>query len=170
MNHLRRCLNVLGAAWLVLGRQARGAPGLFDLVTPADVQLDAAHAGAPPPDKSPRTRGLRDAQAPLIRVARPELVQGHAVLASPVAIELRFEAGEGARINPGSFRVLYGGWHIDITDRILANVGAPTEQGLLIQNARIPAGHHKLTVQISDDRLREARLDFELDIVEKPSG
>ncbi|MBV8123681.1 MAG: hypothetical protein JOY60_13105 [Burkholderiaceae bacterium] len=178
MNRLRRRLNVLAAAlpsgWL-LGR-AHAAPGSFDLVTAADMQLDAAHSGESPPDMqpghAPRTRSLGDASAPapVIRVSKPTLMQGHAVLSSPVSIDLRFEAGEGARIVPGSFRVLYGGWHIDITDRILANVGAPTEQGIAIQNANIPAGHHKLTLQISDDHSREARLAIELDIVERPSG
>ncbi|HWP11407.1 MAG TPA: hypothetical protein VNN06_06275, partial [Ramlibacter sp.] len=78
---------------------------------------------------------------------------------SPMAIELVFRAGTDSSIDPASFRVYYGAFKIDITQRLLKNVNVGAN-GIYVDRAEIPAGSHRLLLQISDTRQRTVTRDL----------
>ena len=138
---------------LLLGAGAAHAAG-FDLITAAEAVEEAqAEASAPP---EARTRGItlpKDG-APAIRVVVPAATTAAgatATGAAPVRIEVAFKPAPGARIVPSTFRVLYGLLKIDLTDRLRRNASV-TESGVVVENAQMPAGQHRLILQVGDDK------------------
>lgn len=127
----------------------------FVLVTPEEATADLA---APPQLAPLRTP---DPQAPRIEVVRPN--EG-ATLPSPVSITLRFTAANDARIDPDSFRVLYGRIGYDVTGRLrpYARIDA---NGLVAENATLPLGSHRLRVQVADTRGRVGERMFQFTVV-----
>lgn len=95
--------------------------------------------------------GTRQAGAPKIEVLRPQL--GDATLPSPIRIELAFVPAQGAEIVPASFRAFYGAFKLDITERLLREVGV-TAQGLTVERAAIPPGLHRLALRVADSHGR----------------
>ena len=140
---------------LLLGAGAAHAAG-FDLITAAEAVEEAqAEASAPP---EARTRGitLPKEGAPAIRVVMPAATTGAGATATttgaaPVRIEVAFKPAPGARIVPSTFRVLYGLLKIDLTDRLRRNASV-TESGVVVENAQMPAGQHRLILQVGDDK------------------
>jgi len=63
-----------------------------------------------------------------------------------------------------SFRATYGWLAIDITNRIIehAQVNA---SGVFANDADIPAGHHKVTLQVADNMHRVGNRTFEFTVV-----
>lgn len=118
----------------------RAQAGVDWLVSPAEVAAIAAQP-APP------LLAVRTAGAPVIEVLQPVL-DGRK-LASPLPIQLEFRAGTDATIDPASLRVFYGALQIDVTQRLLKSV-AVRPDGLRVEQAAIPAGSHRLVVQIAD--------------------
>lgn len=122
----------------------------FDLISGAEAQRDAAEP-APPP----RTRAMRPsaaaAAAPTIVVIAPAIA-GSAV-ASPLRIEVAFKAPPDARIVPSTFRLLYGVLKIDLTERVNRRTTV-RESGVVVEQARVPDGTHRLIVRVADDKGR----------------
>lgn len=134
---------MLGAAIACSGwtAQAQG----FDLVTAADQQQDQAAGEV----VRPKAASVGKGPAPQIRVVSPSAAADE--LQSPLRIELNFLPPEGARIVPGSFRVLYGMLKIDLTERLRPHA-AVGERGVVVEQAKVPSGSHRLFLQISDDK------------------
>jgi hypothetical protein len=107
-----------------------------------------------------RSRSIK--LAPNIKVVSPPLDGG--ALKSPLRIELRFEPLGEVKINPASFKVLYGMLLIDLTDKIRSNATL-SEAGLLAEQASIPSGSHRLLLQVADmaGRVTETELRFKVD-------
>lgn len=85
-------------------------------------------------------------------------------LQAPLTIRLRFRPQGTASIDLTSFRATYGWLGIDITSRILQHAQVSTS-GLFASNAEIPAGHHKVTLQIADNMRRIGVRTFEFTVV-----
>jgi len=132
----------------------------FDLVTAEDMR---AEQSAPVPrmapgagsDEAARTRSFG---APRIRVLRPD---PNAETSGPLRIELSFTPGPGARIVPGSFRMLYGMLKIDLTDR-LAGRAQVKESGVVVEGAKVPRGVHRLVMRVTDDRGQSAEQELRI--------
>jgi hypothetical protein len=103
----------------------------------------------------------RSPDAPTIEVAQPDATKP---IKPPVTIHVRFRPKEGATIDVTSFRVTYGSLGIDITNRIIqhAHVSA---SGLVANNADVPAGHHRVTLQIADNMHRVGVRTFEFTVL-----
>lgn len=90
--------------------------------------------------------------SPTIDVVEPD-IKGE--VAAPLMIKIRFVTEGTATLVPGSLRVYYGAFGIDITDRLMKK--ARFEKDLLIlDRADIPAGKHRLLVKIKDSSDRGA--------------
>ena len=86
-----------------------------------------------------------------------------APIISPTAIELKFQSTAPSTVRPDSFKVLYGSFEIDITKRIL-NVAKVSEQGLLVQEASLPKGKHKLLMVVEDSSGRKGNKAVEFEV------
>lgn len=98
--------------------------------------------------------------APVIELSAPKL---SAPVSSPTPIELKFQPTPPSVVKPETFKVLYGSFEIDITKRIL-NVAKVTESGVLVQEANLPKGKHKLLLVVEDTAGRRGNrsIDFEV--------
>lgn len=99
-----------------------------------------------------------DPGAPRIVIFQPDVDK---TVQSPFPIEIFFRPSEGQRIEWGSFRVYYGTFQFDITNRILP-IAKIHDNSIYIAQAEIPAGRHKLTLKIADERQRVSRRDVEI--------
>ena len=143
---------------------AQAAPGGFDLITAAEARLEAqAEAAAPAANAAPRTRSLvlPKPHQPVIQVLAPTALG--TVVSAPVRIELAFRAAPGTRIVPATFRVLYGVLKIDLTDRLKKHATV-TEEGVVVDRAEVPAGQHRLIMQVADDQGNLAEQELRLRI------
>lgn len=144
---------LIGLLALLLLGLARAQAGAFELVTPAEVQQEAAAQAAeaarprivPRSPPVPRDPGVR----PAIRVVEPR--PSDAPVAAPLRIEVAFRAAPGTRIVPESFRVLYGLLKIDLTERLRSHAQI-SEAGVVVERAQVPDGQHRLLLQVADDR------------------
>jgi hypothetical protein len=98
--------------------------------------------------------------APKIELITPKL---DTAIASPTQIQLRFLPKTPATTKPDTFRVLYGTFQIDITDRLM-KVATVTAQGITVPEAKLPSGKHKLVLNIqdSDGRVGSRLIEFEI--------
>ena len=128
------------------------------LVTPAEAQAFRGEDGFNEPPAL-RARAL----APVIDILKPEPSTDRKVKA-PFAIAVQFIGQADAPVDPASFKVLYGAFKIDITSRITKFVKV-TKEGFALENAQIPVGKHRLTMQVQDEkqRLSERELRFEVE-------
>ena len=98
--------------------------------------------------------------APNIDLVTPKL---DGAIISPTPIKMRFEAKSPSTIKPDTFKVFYGSFQIDITERLLGSskVGS---NGFSIQEAALPKGSHKLTLNIQDSegRIGGKTVEFEV--------
>ena len=85
---------------------------------------------------------------PAIEIVRPVVKEGK--VASPVAIEVRFKPVAGKTIDPASFKLYYGAFKIDVTDRLLKTAKV-TPNGFSIDKVDIPSGTHRLVMRVGDD-------------------
>lgn len=149
----RHRVRLLACAALVC---AAAAPAMaFDLVSPAEVAQDRA---APAP---PAMRAMPHPKAPRIQLLAPATDRP---LASPMDIRLRWAATEGARIDTATVRVKYGRLGIDVTDRVLG-AAKVTGDGIDAPGAKLPAGEHRLAVEVADDQQRVARREFVVEVL-----
>jgi hypothetical protein len=127
------------------------------LVTEAEVAREASYAATAP---EPVARAAPPPGAPRIEVRSPAKLEG---LKAPFPIHLEFTAREGAEVLPSTFRVYDGLLKLDITDRVVQRVRVE-KNGIAIEEAAIPAGSHRLFLQIRDslDRVGETALSFQV--------
>lgn len=126
------------------------------LITPEEM---AAEAKVP---ERHRTKSLTLTGAPKIQLLAPSVTQA---VAAPFPIELKFQPGPDARVNPETFKVLWGRLGIDITKRVLEQTKV-TEAGLQLSNAKVPPGMHRLRLSVEDDKQREGTLNVTLEVKE----
>lgn len=101
-----------------------------------------------------------DPGAPRIVIFQPDVEKS---ISSPFQIEVLFRPNDGQRIAWDSFRVYYGTFQFDITNRILP-IAKIHDNSIFISNAEIPAGRHKLTLKIADEKHRVSRRDVEIQV------
>lgn len=119
-------------------------------------EMNASNNALPP--FAPKALPSKD--APLIELNTPKLNEP---VSSPTVIDLKFQTTPPSTIKPETFKVLYGTFEIDITKRLL-NVAKITESGVLVQEATLPKGKHKLLIVIEDSAGRRGNkgIDFEV--------
>lgn len=96
--------------------------------------------------------------APRINLLPPTLPGS---VPSPTRIQVRFEPSLPANIKPETFKVLYGAFKLDITNRITA-ASKVTAQGIDVAEAALPKGSHRLWLEIQDSAGRQGarQVDF----------
>ena len=113
----------------------------------------------------PLSRSVRPASklsdGPIIEVAQPDETKP---IRPPVTIRINFRPKEGATIDLTSFRVTYGSLGLDITTRIIEHAHL-SASGILAKNADLPAGHHRVTLQIADNMHRVGIRMFEFTVL-----
>lgn len=88
--------------------------------------------------------------APSIDLVAPKL---DSAINSPTPIKLKFEAKSPSIIKPETFRIFYGTFQIDITERLLGSSKVESS-GFNVQEAILPKGNHRLTLNIQDSEGR----------------
>jgi hypothetical protein len=146
----RRPVLVLPA--LLLAAPARAAT--WELVSTEEAAA-SARIGLPPV-----VRSLGQGAAPRIEVVAPDETTP---LRAPLTIRLAFRAAPGGRIDPGSFRALYGALRLDVTERIRRHARVDGV-GLLAEGVAMPTGQHRILLSIADDQGRRGERDFRLRI------
>lgn len=102
------------------------------------------------------------AMMPSIEIIKPEPAADLRVKA-PFTINVLFKPQADAAIDPSSFKVLYGALRLDITNRITKFVKV-TPTGFSLDNAQIPVGKHRLTMQVQDDKQRVAERELRVEV------
>ena len=159
MNTLLR-LAMICIALLMAAAESR-AEG-FDLITAAEAQDEAKAAAAAP--EEPRTRGMTVARPgqPAVRVVTPTTAATTSgAVPAPLRIEVAFKPAPGRRIVPSTFRVLYGLLKIDLTDRFKKHATV-TETGVIVDQAQVPAGQHRLFLTVADDQGNTAEQELRI--------
>lgn len=99
---------------------------------------------------------------PAIEIIQPSVKSGK--VGSPMTIEVKFRPAEGKKIDPSSFKLFYGAFKLDVTERLLKTAKI-TASGFSIDNVEIPAGEHRLVLRVSDDAgasgIKELRVKVE---------
>jgi hypothetical protein len=113
------------------------------------TQQEASASNNAPPTFTPKFMPEKD--APKIEVAAPNLT---APLASPTPIQMNFSVTSPATVKPETFKVLYGAFQIDVTQRLLS-AAKVTAQGMNVQEASLPSGKHKLHLSVEDSMGRK---------------
>lgn len=99
---------------------------------------------------------------PQIDILRPEPTPDMKVKA-PFAITVQFKSQPDSAIDPSTFKVMYGALKIDITSRITKFVKV-TKEGFSLDNAQIPTGKHRLTLQVQDELKRTAEREMRVEV------
>jgi hypothetical protein len=141
---------LLAVPALVAARPARAAT--WTLVTEEEA-AESARIGLPPVSRS-----LGPGAAPRITVLAPPET---ATLRAPLTIRVEFSAAPGGRIDPDSFRALYGMLRLDVTDRIRRHARVDGV-GLVAEGVAMPAGRHRILLSIADNHGRRGERDFRL--------
>jgi hypothetical protein len=142
------------SALIVVASASRSQAAAWPLITDEEFQREQA---APHVEES---FALPPQGVPTIDVLEPDKTKP---IKSPVTIRIRFQAQDGATIDISSFRVTYGFLGIDITKKIVDHAQL-TEQGITATDAQLPSGHHKVTLQVADNRRRVATQTFEFTV------
>ena len=156
--HRCRARVALLALCASLACAAVAAEGRFTLISP-DEHAEAL-ADPAPEDEGLRPKGAPG--APGIVVRAPDTASGS--IASPVDIELGFEAEGDATIDMDTLRIYYVLlFKKDVTARILehADVGPDF---IRAEGAELPAGNHAFVVEIGDSAGRTSRERFEITV------
>ena len=122
------------------------------------TEAEAAEAQAAPVLFS--AKAVPEKDAPRMEIVSPTVSTR---LKSPIQVQAGFVTTPPATIRTESFKVLYGAFQIDITQRLLA-VAKITPQGINVQEAKLPSGHHKLQLLLEDSMGRQGRQTIEFDI------
>ncbi len=102
------------------------------------------------------------AAVPAIDILKPEPATDLKVKA-PFAITVLFKGQSDTPIDPSTFKVMYGAFKIDITSRITKFVTV-TKDGFSLENAQIPPGKHRLTLQVYDEKQRLAERELRVEV------
>jgi hypothetical protein len=117
----------------------------FVLVTEQEATASRAAGGMITPRVTPQPG------APRIEVLVPDV---NKPVGAPTSIEVRFVTTAPAEPRPESFRVLYGAFRIDVTQRLLG-VATVTKEGIKVSGANLPSGKHQLALTLADTQGRE---------------
>jgi len=127
------------------------------LVTPAEArEFKGEESFYEQPALRPR------ALMPQIDILKPDAVADMKVKA-PFPISVLFKGQSDAPIDPSTFKVLYGTFKIDITSRITKFVKV-TKEGFALESAQIPAGKHRMTMQVMDEKQRVAERELRVEV------
>lgn len=127
------------------------------LISPTEAQSYQGESGFNEPPAL-RARAL----VPQIDILKPEPAADLKVKA-PFSIAVLFKAQSDAAIDPATFKVMYGALKFDITSRITKFVKvSPT--GFSLDNAQIPVGKHRLTLQVQDEKQRVAERELRVEV------
>ena len=127
------------------------------LVSPAEALSYQGEGGF---NEQPALRAR--AVVPQIDILKPEPAADLKVKA-PFAIAVLFKAQSDAAIDPSTFKVMYGAMKFDITSRITKFVKV-TRDGFTLDNAQIPVGKHRLTLQVQDEKQRVAERELRVEV------
>jgi hypothetical protein len=119
----------------------------FVLVTEAEAAASQAAGGLLVPRTTPAPG------APRIELVAPDLSQP---VTAPTNIQVRFTTSAPAEPKPETFRVLYGAFRLDVTQRLLG-VAKVTKEGIQVRDAVLPAGRHQLALVLTDTLGREVQ-------------
>lgn len=133
-------------------------PGAAWLVSPEEAAHEQTLSG-----ELPLTRAMPVPGAPRIELLDPE---SGALLRPPFEIRLRWSSPDGSALDPASLRVLYGRSRLDLTGRLLAAGTQVDPRGLSAPAQVLPAGLHRLLVEISDSQQRTGRREFVLEVAD----
>lgn len=136
-------------AWLAMAVILATADGALagTLITEAEAALPAA-AGAV------TMRGIT--RGPTIKMVSPGDTK------SPFELKLKFEAHGGAKIEPGSLKVIYlKSPIVDITDRVK---DFATADGIDMTKAEVPPGQHSIRFDIKDSDGRVGSATVQLSV------
>ena len=137
------------------GLASLGAAPLGPVVTAEEVRRDRT---APRP---PRDRSLPDPLSPRIEVDRPDATHS---LVAPISFRVAFRPAPGAAIVASSFHAAYGFLQLDITSRLLERARLSAAE-LVAEQVDIPAGQHRVTLEIADNTGRIGRRTFRFAVV-----
>lgn len=155
---MKKCLLALVASVaLPVGAYAQSAVKADWLISPLEAQAFKGEEGFNEP---PALRAR--AVMPIIEIIKPEPVADLKVKA-PFSINVLFKPQADAAIDPSTFKVLYGGLRFDITNRITKFVKV-TAAGFSLDNAQIPVGKHRLTMQVQDEKQRVAERELRVEV------
>jgi len=132
------------------------APAVW-LVTAEEAE---SFQGAPAFNEEPALRPR--SVVPVIDILKPEPTADMKVKA-PFAIAVQFKGQSDADIDPATFKVMYGALKLDITNRIAKYVKV-SKEGFTLENAQIPPGKHRLTLQVQDVKQRVAERELRLEV------
>lgn len=159
MNHFRYLTAiVLVACATAVSAQAENSPssGAW-LISPSEaIEFKGEEGFNAPPAK--RTRSL----LPVIDIVRP-ITAADLKVKAPFAVEVQFNSTKDAPVNPATFKVLYGAFKVDITNRITQFVKV-TASGFSLEDAQIPVGKHRLILQITDVQQRTSERDLRIQV------
>lgn len=127
------------------------------LISPAEALSYQGEGGF---NEQPALRAR--AVVPQIDILKPEPVADLKVKA-PFSIAVLFKAQSDAAIDPSTFKVMYGALKFDITNRITKFVKV-TSTGFSLDNAQIPVGKHRLTMQVQDEKQRVAERELRVEV------
>lgn len=131
-------LQRLAAAAAMAGSIAlyAGAANALDLITEDEAKLPAVPRIA---SRGGITRG------PSIRVVSPD---PNGQIKPPFAMNVRFQAHGGSKIDPASVKVTYlRKPAVDLTPRVKSGI---SEAGIALDNVNVPAGTHDIKVDVTD--------------------
>jgi len=124
------------------------------LVTPDEARASMAAPVMPEP------KTLVHPDAPRIELMAPDV---KSPVGSPTRIQLRFRSSAPATVRPETFKVRYGAFRIDITER-LSGVAKVTAEGIDVSEARLPKGSHKLNIEVQDSAQRVGQRTIEFTV------
>ena len=74
-----------------------------------------------------------------------------------------FKGQRDSPIDPATFKLMYGALQIDTTRRV-TQFATVTKDGFSLDNARVPPGRHRLTLQVLDGKQRVAERELRLEV------
>lgn len=159
----RRTLLTALIAVGVAGAGPAGAADAFVLIDATDAERERAHQRTLSAEELEQPPLVTRSIFPSIRIVAPSSAAA-GTLKAPLRLELVFHTSPGARIVPESFRVFYGLLKLDVTERLRKNAQV-SERGVVAENAMLPAGAHRLYLQVADSQGRffERELRFKVD-------
>ena len=132
------------ALWMGFTSSLTWAQPVF-LVTKAEAAASFAAGGMLNP------RSVSQPGSPQIEFLTPDISKP---VTAPPSIDIRFVGNPPSEPKPDTFRVLYGAFRIDITQRLLG-VAKVSKDGIKVKDAVLPKGRHQLSLMITDSMGRQ---------------
>ena len=132
------------ALWMGFTSSLTWAQPVF-LVTEAEAAASFAVGGMLNP------RNVSQPGSPQIEFLTPDISKP---VTAPTSIDIRFVGNPPSEPKPDTFRVLYGSFRIDITQRLLG-VAKVSKDGIKVKDAVLPKGRHQLSLMITDSMGRQ---------------